>query len=154
MLTIRDLDRKNFKGEDFIKSKIADEFKIKNQPNQNQLICGMQIADKMQEIRNFFKLPIMVNSGFRCQAVNTKVGGSKNSLHMQFLACDFNVDDLEPHEVVADLKNSGISIDKCFVERGCVHVQIQQDQKKNRNFFGTAVKVNGEWVVIPEIKKV
>jgi hypothetical protein len=66
---------------------------------------------------------------------------------MQFLACDFNIKGLDPYEAVLKIKESKVSIDKCFEERGCVHIQICMDESKNRNFFGTATKVDGKWVV-------
>lgn len=155
MLTTENLRRPNFNSEEFIFSaKAAASLKdsnpsndIDNTPNQNQLIAGMVIADKMQELRNKINLPIIISSGFRSPALNKAIGGAPNSWHMQFLACDFNIKGLNPYEAVLKIKESKVSIDKCFVERNCVHIQTCMNESKNRNFFGTATKVNGEWVV-------
>lgn len=147
MLTIENLHRPNFKPEDFVKSETAKQKEIDNTPNQNQLIAGMVLADKMQELRNKINLPIIISSGFRSAELNKAIGGAPSSWHMQFLACDFNIKGLDPYEAVLKIKESKVSLDKCFVERDCVHIQTCMDESKNRNFFGTATKINGKWVV-------
>lgn len=161
-LTIENLRRKNFSPEEFLRSKkVEDSLKdkdktndIKNEPNQNQLIAGMALADKMQELRNAIKKPFHITSGFRSEELNKAIGGAHNSCHLQFLACDFNIEGLEPHEAVLAIKATKISVDKVFVERGCVHMQTNINDAKNRNFFGSAAKINGEWVVTDKIKKI
>jgi len=45
----------------------------------------------LQSIRDFVHEPITINSSYRSKEYNRKVGGSKNSLHMQFNAIDFSV---------------------------------------------------------------
>lgn len=162
MLTIESLRRKNFAPEEFLRSqKAADSLKdndptndIKNIPNYAQLTAGMTLADKMQELRDAIQKPFHITSAFRCAELNFATGGAPNSWHQQFLACDFNIEGMEPHEAVLAIKDSKVSVDKCFVERGCVHIQTNQNDAKNRNFFGSAVKVNGQWKVIDSIKKV
>lgn len=160
MIKIEDLERQNFKPYEFISSVKGKLYKINNEPNQSQLVAGMVLADKMQEIsdklsKKFgYRVIIDITSGFRSLLLNKEVGGSPDSWHMQFLACDFNVRGMQPHEVVLAIKECGISIDKCFVEGKCVHMQTAMNDSKNRNFFGSAYQVNGEWKVINEIKKV
>lgn len=154
MLTIEDLRRPNFAPEEFIKSETAERLGIKNIPNQLQLICGMKNADKMQELRNAIGRPFHMTSSFRCPELNAAIGGAPGSWHTQFLADDFNIEGMEPHEGVLAIKRAGVSVDKCFVERGCIHVQFCMDDARNRNFFGSAFKINGEWVVTDKIQKV
>lgn len=154
MLTIDNLCRKNFAGQEFLHSEIAEKRGIKNQPNPNQLMAGMALADKMQELRDAIGKSFKINSGFRCAELNAAVGGALNSFHQQFLACDFNIAGMQPHEAVLAIKATKISVDKVFVERGCVHLQINLNPSKNRNFFGSAAKINGKWVVNDKIGKV
>ena len=45
----------------------------------------------LQAVRDFVHTPISINSSYRSKEYNKKVGGSKNSLHMQFSAIDFSV---------------------------------------------------------------
>ena len=48
------------------------------------LLC----EDLLEPIREHFKLPVQVNSGYRCFTVNEAAGGSKNSQHMNGAAAD------------------------------------------------------------------
>jgi hypothetical protein len=73
---------------------------------------------------------------------------------MQFLACDFNIVGMAPVDVVLSIKKSGVSVDKCFVERGCVHMQTAIRDSDNRNEFGTAELKNGVWKVTKKIRAI
>ena len=49
-----------------------------------------RLAEVMEEVRAILHhKPILVSSGYRSPAVNAAVGGSKTSVHMSGLACDF-----------------------------------------------------------------
>lgn len=156
-LTIESLRRKNFAPSEFLKSRKVDESladddtnnDIPNTPNQAQLHCGMKLADKMQELRNAIGKPFDITNGFRSPQLNKVVGGSKTSKHMQFLACDFNIKNMTPLQAVEAIQESGVSVDRCFVERGCVHAQFCMLDSDNDNFFGYATLIKGEWVVTP-----
>lgn len=45
----------------------------------------------LQELRNKFNKPIIINSTYRSPSYNKLVGGSKDSLHLEFNAIDFTV---------------------------------------------------------------
>lgn len=142
------LTRKNFKPADFFVSDKAKQLKINNETdNLNILTCLNKVADKLQEIRDKIGVPIIINSAYRCPEVNKAVGGSATSWHQQGLAADINAKGYTQEQLVRWIKNQKISVDKCFVERGCVHLQFNLQDSKNRNFFGTAELVNGKWVV-------
>lgn len=152
---IENLRRKNFSPNEFLYSRTAEKLGIKNIPNFGQITAGFALADKMQELRSAIKKPFKITSGFRCHELNKAVGGAPNSWHTQFLACDFNIQGMQPHEAVLAIKATKISVDKVFVERGCVHLQTNMNDDKNRNFFGSAVKdEHGNWIVSDKIKKV
>lgn len=148
-LTESCLARKNFEAAEFLRSRKADELGIINIPNQEQLSCGVKIADKAQELREALGIPMIITSGFRCPELNKAVGGAPRSKHMQFLAIDFIIKGLSPKEGVQKIKESGVSVDRCFVERKCIHMQIRMDESLNKNFFGEATKVKGKWIVKP-----
>lgn len=48
------------------------------------------VIDLLQPLRNLYGKPIKVNSGFRSQAVNKKVGGSPSSQHLKGEAVDIS----------------------------------------------------------------
>jgi len=182
IVTKENLRRKNFSPREFLNSVTASRLGIDNNPNINQLTAGLRLADKMQEIYNAvekilleqqnksfmsflpwlgkkkvkatFPLQIIISSGFRSKELNKAVKGSPNSWHMQFLACDFNIVGMTPSDTVLTIKQSGVNVDKCFVERGCVHMQTAMHNSDNRNQFGTAEFKNGVWKVTKEIKDI
>ena len=75
-------------------------------------------------------IPIIVNSGYRCQKNNKKVGGVDNSLHLQGKAIDIRTNGNMAELVkMADriFKNNGLGIYKNFI-----HV----DTGKRNRFHG------------------
>jgi hypothetical protein len=181
IVTKENLRRKNFAPKEFLDSFTATELGIENTPNLNQLTAGLRLADKMQELYNAiekallaeqnkslipffpwtkrkskaaFPLQIIISSGFRNSELNKAVKGSPNSWHMQFLACDFNIVGMTPVDTVLVIKKSGVSVDKCFIERGCVHMQTAMRDSENRNEFGTAELKNGVWKVTKDIRAI
>ena len=64
----------------------------------------------LQPIRNYYKVPITVTSGFRGTALNEKVGGNKTSQHCLGEAVDFVVKGKTVDEVFEDIKTGKIDI--------------------------------------------
>ena len=65
-----------------------------NQPTMQQVVnitygCHMLLEPARQSIG----CPIIINSGFRCEAVNRQVGGVRNSQHLQGCAADIRPKD-------------------------------------------------------------
>lgn len=54
--------------------------------------CGCRVTpglvDLLESIRAVVGLPILVNSGYRCEARNAREGGVPNSYHVQGMAAD------------------------------------------------------------------
>ena len=71
-------DTKNFKVSEFA-CKCCGE----NHINQH-------ILDMAQALRDELGVPINVNSGYRCEIHNTRVGGAKGSYHTRGLAADLS----------------------------------------------------------------
>ena len=66
-----------------------------NIPNEAQTEKLLYLATYiLQPIRNVFG-PVTINSGFRSEFVNEKIGGSKTSQHMKGEAADIDTDDLD-----------------------------------------------------------
>lgn len=91
---------KYFTYYEFIKSDTANRLRIDNTPTsskiQNNIIEVMRVMDKIREAwtkyckENFLgSAAIIVNSGYRCEALNKAINGSKTSAHKIGSACDF-----------------------------------------------------------------
>lgn len=46
------------------------------------------VATELEKLRIKMGAPIIINSGYRCKAYNTRVGGSPGSYHMRGMAVD------------------------------------------------------------------
>ena len=73
----------------------------------------------MNIIREFLDCPIVVNSGFRCQELNKKVGGVYSSKHLEGLALDGTPIGISVIEAWEKLKNSKYAslLDQCILYR-------------------------------------
>lgn len=72
--------------------------------------CGfddvsLELVAVLQDLREHFGLPIVINSACRCEEHNERVGGSKGSKHKEGIAADIVVRGKLPKEVHAYLIN-------------------------------------------------
>lgn len=89
-----------------------DEFKCKG--NLRGCSCEMpdevykniqELAENLQIIRDELQEPIKINSAYRCENHNRKIGGSSKSQHVKGKAADIVVKNLTPDEVANALDN-------------------------------------------------
>lgn len=62
---------------------------IDNTPDANVLANLQMLAAGLERVRSLLGYPVDVSSGYRCPKLNTAIGGSRNSQHIQGLAADF-----------------------------------------------------------------
>ena len=75
----------HFKLSEFVQTDYAD-FQLLNTLQFTNI--RILVVDFLEPLRQTLKVPIKINSGFRVQRVNEKVGGVKNSLHKSGCAAD------------------------------------------------------------------
>ena len=63
------------------------------------------LARKLQVIRDFFRAPVTITSGWRSQRLNDEIGGEQFSYHLRGMAADIVVVGFTPKLVQDDLKN-------------------------------------------------
>lgn len=80
---------KYFTIKELCKSSTAIDKKINNTPNSEVVNNLEQLVDNILDpLREEYKNPINVNSGYRCDILNEAIGGSKTSQHRLGLAAD------------------------------------------------------------------
>ncbi|MDO4163882.1 MAG: D-Ala-D-Ala carboxypeptidase family metallohydrolase [Bacteroides sp.] len=80
---------KHFTIAEFIKSATADAKGIDNKLPKELLPNAVALIDKVLDpLREAYGKPITISSGFRSEALNKAVGGSKTSEHMKGMAAD------------------------------------------------------------------
>ena len=118
----------NFSLEELTASQTAARKNIENEPDDVQLSNLRRLAYMLQEIRNYFDVPIFINSGFRCKALNRAVGSKDTSQHMKGCAADIRISGVSPSLAVAKIIESGISYDQVICEyTSWVQISVQNE---------------------------
>ena len=95
----------------------TDHRQFDNTPNASEMANLVRLAGFLEEVKTVLGgKPIMVNSAFRCKAVNDAVGSKDSSQHRVGTACDFRVPSMTPDEVVKAVIGSGIGYDQLIRE--------------------------------------
>ena len=68
---------------------------IKNVPNEAQVENLKRLCGWLERLREKVGKPIIINSGYRSEAVNKAVGGVKSSNHLTGCAADIHVTGIE-----------------------------------------------------------
>lgn len=79
----------NFTLDEMTRSETAARMHIKNEPGTIPTLHLKQLCENiLQPLRNVYGKPIIVNSGFRSQELNSAIKGARNSQHMLGQAAD------------------------------------------------------------------
>ena len=110
----------------------ATQTRIDNTPPQEVMSSLRIVAESMEIVRGALgDRPIHVNSGYRSPEVNTAVGGSKTSAHMQGFACDFICPKFgTPIEVCEAIVAAGIRFDQLIEEGTWVHISFARPMRQ------------------------
>ena len=140
----------HFQLAEFTRSATASARMIDNTPNDAVLANLKNLVTKVLEpLRQWYGKPITIGSGYRCKALNTAVGGVKNSQHMTGEAADLqvtlNVSKSDPAAYNAELRRlydyirKNLPHDQVIMERNTptsktywIHVSCKRDISKNR----------------------
>ena len=127
---------RNFSLEEFVKSETAKKYNIDNTPPQNVINNIVSLCGVLQNIRDKYGKPININSGYRCPKLNSKVGGSKTSQHMNGSAADISVGSVKQNKELFDFivkmaKNEEIQFRQLIDEYDYKWVHIAVNCKEN-----------------------
>ena len=147
----------NFTLQELIYSDTAIRRGIDNKPN-DETVENLKILCEniLEPIREYFKAPVIVSSGYRSAAVCEAVGSSSKSQHTKGQAADFEIFGI-PNKEVADWIVNNIDYDQCILEfwnekepnSGWVHCSF--NSAGNRKQYLKASKENGKVVYSPMI---
>lgn len=156
----------NFTLEEMLVSSTAKKYGIDNIPDATAKANMSILCNKLlQPIRNKFGKSIIVTSGYRCLALNTRIGGSKTSQHMKGQAADINSGEGYKAGGDARYKANAELFDLIYKMGGYdqlinefpnakgqpqwVHVSYNPTLKKQRGQALVAKKVNGKTIYLP-----
>ena len=115
---------------------ISRNFKVKEfrcKDGSNEILVDVDFVDMLQEIRGHFGVPVTINSAYRTESYNAKVGGAKASYHVKGQAFDIVVKGHTPQEVAQYAQRMGIN--GIIQYNGFVHVDSRTTRywAKNNN---------------------
>jgi zinc D-Ala-D-Ala carboxypeptidase len=141
----------NISYSEAIRSNTATRRGIDNTPGDYEITNMVGIAENIFEpLRKWAGGPIKINSMFRCEELNTAIGGSSRSQHCQGRAMD--VDDTFGNKTNAEMFNyikENLNFDQLIWEFGddtnpdWVHVSYVS-KEENRNRILKASRINGK----------
>lgn len=87
-----------------------------------KLLVNEQALNKLQLLRDRLHAPIILRSAYRSPEHNRKVGGAKNSRHMQGDAFDVQMNNHDPHEFEAAARAVGFTGFGYYIKSGFMHI--------------------------------
>jgi len=95
----------------------TDHRQFDNTPNATEMANLVRLAAFLEEVKEVLGgKPIMINSAFRSEAVNTAVGSRNTSQHRIGCTANLRVPGMTPDEVVKAVIASGIGYDQIIRE--------------------------------------
>jgi zinc D-Ala-D-Ala carboxypeptidase len=105
---------------------------IENLPPESLAGNGIKIAEKLEQARSIWGVPVLVTYAYRGDALNNACGGSSTSVHREFLAADtvpLGLDlDHAFDQLVADRAFMS-DVDQLIIERGCIHIGLPGERQ-------------------------
>lgn len=123
---------KYFTLEELTHSQVASRYGISNQPNNVQIdALKALVRNILDPLREAVGHPVIISSGFRNEAVNRLVGGSKSSQHRLGEAADIVVPSMSTPAVIQIIRDLKLPFDQVIDEFGSwVHVSYGPRQRR------------------------
>ncbi len=108
-----------FNLEDFWFSETAIRNGLDNAPPDETVIARLQAlaVQVLEPVRAHFNTRPQISSGYRCPALNAKVGGVPDSQHLTGHAVDFELPGADPLEVARWIRDVPLDYDQLLLER-------------------------------------
>jgi len=141
-----------------IRSESAKRKGISNMPTEAHIANFKLLAEKIfQPIREHFRCPIHISSGYRSKELNAAIGGSATSQHCSGEAIDIDMDGTPngvTNRMVFDYIKDNLEFDQLIYEFGdkqnpdWVHVSYESTGKQRKQIL-RAVRTNGKTLYLP-----
>lgn len=131
---------KYFTLKEMIYSDTAKKYGIDNTPSTSVIQHLEELMKFLDGLREAWKSPIKVNSGYRCEYLNKKVGGSSTSVHKRGWAADLVPSNGKMYEFKKFVKEylKDKKYDQCLIEKNSktgsewVHIGLYNNTRMQR----------------------
>ena len=146
----------NLSLSEVIRSESAKRNGISNTPTPEHIENLKALAENIfQPIRDHFKKPIRISSGYRSKELNAKVGGSATSQHSKGQAIDLDNDGTDiTNRQIFDFVKDNLPFDQLIYEFGdddnpnWVHISYNRNGQQRGQVL-KAYKLNGQTKYFP-----
>lgn len=128
----------NFTLSEFVESATARRLAIDNTPQWQHVVALLSLCrNVLQPLRDHFQRPVVINSGYRCPALNEAVHGVGQSQHLLGEAADLHIRDIREGRDFYDFILMHCPFDQLLFEYNrsgavWIHVSCKQEVVKNR----------------------
>jgi zinc D-Ala-D-Ala carboxypeptidase len=124
----------HFDLEEFIHSDTATRLDIDNTPTVEVIDNLTFLAGELEYVRDILGHPMLISSGFRCNALNDHLGSKRTSSHTKGLAVDFICPSFgNPRSVVSAIVMANINYDQVILEYDrWVHLSFHPTEPRNQ----------------------
>ncbi|MCH9733306.1 MAG: peptidase M15 [Actinomycetia bacterium] len=132
-----------FTWTEMTRSATATKRGLSNNPDLQQRVnLKMLCSTVLDPLRRHLGRPVSVTSGFRSDAVNEAVGGSKSSAHRKGLAADIEVKGLDAHAVMQAVLECDCEFDQAIAyapsRGGHVHLGLATGRQRGQQLWAPA----------------
>ena len=125
-------------------TQLSENFKVKEfacKDGSDKILVDITfVQTHLQDIRSHFGKPVIINSAYRTEAYNRKVGGAKCSYHMKGRAFDIHINGVTPQEIAKYAASIGIP--GIIQYNSFVHVDSRDNKYWARNNNGKVTVVS------------
>lgn len=126
---------KHFTIEEMTESSTAKAKDIDNTPSQEILAKLQKLIEAILDpLREWYGKPIRVNSGYRCEALNEAIGGSKTSQHCLGEAADITAGSKEENKKLFEYIKDNLLFDQLINESdfSWIHVSYREGRLRKQ----------------------
>lgn len=124
---------KYFTFKEMIQSDTAKSKNIDNTPNWDEIDNLKKLIKAILDpLREWYGKSIYVNSGYRSEALNKAVGGSKSSQHVLGMAADIDTYNPDENRKLFEYIKDNLEFDQLIDEKNMQWIHVSYNEGHNR----------------------
>ena len=135
--------RRNFSFSEFVRSDKAAENGLANAIPSSVVADAIRalVETVLQPLRDYLGTTVIINSGYRCEALNKLLGGARNSQHRKGEAADIRSPFFTTYQLASIIKLLGLPFDQLILYPTFVHVSHKlKGEQRNQVLYDSSYK--------------